>query len=101
MAQAAGRAEGCWRLGRFGTRADGGDNAWFDYRWWDDPAEAPKFAMMVDSHRKPGYDPLELFWDRAANGVSQNAALVKGSHGVVRERVWPPRSLPTNRPFAH
>ncbi len=62
-----------------------GPNAWFDYRWWDDPAEAPKFARTVDIHRKPGYDPLELFWDRAANAVSQNAALVHGSHGAVRE----------------
>jgi hypothetical protein len=60
-------------------------NAWFDYRWWEQESDAPKFARMVDIHRKPGYDPLELFWDRAANGVSQNAQLVKGSHGMVRE----------------
>jgi len=56
-------------------------NAWFDYRWWSDAAAAPVFARMVDIHRKPGYDPLELFWDRAANGVSQNSDLVRGSHG--------------------
>jgi predicted AlkP superfamily pyrophosphatase or phosphodiesterase len=65
-------------------------DAWFDCRWWTDPAKAPKFAKGVDIHRKPGYDPLELFWDRAANGVSQNPALVRGSHGRVSQGqgVW-------------
>jgi Type I phosphodiesterase / nucleotide pyrophosphatase len=58
-------------------------DAWLDYRWWSDPAEAPGFARTVDIHRKPGYDPLELFWDRAANGVSQDGDLVRGSHGLV------------------
>ena len=61
------------------------DNAWFDYRWWTDANDAPAFARTVDIHRKPGYDPLELFWDRASNGVSQNASLIKGSHGIVAE----------------
>jgi hypothetical protein len=58
-------------------------DAWFDYRWWDDADGAPTFAKMVDIHRKPGYDPLELFWDRATNVVSQNRELIKGSHGIV------------------
>jgi hypothetical protein len=58
-------------------------NAWFDYRWWDDADAIPTFAKMVDIHRKPGYDPLELFWDRATNGISQNRGLIKGSHGIV------------------
>jgi predicted AlkP superfamily pyrophosphatase or phosphodiesterase len=57
--------------------------AWFDYRWWSGPQDAPSFAKTVDIHRKPGYDPLELFWDRSINGLSQNPALVKGSHGIV------------------
>jgi predicted AlkP superfamily pyrophosphatase or phosphodiesterase len=60
-------------------------NLWFDYRWWSDAADAPGFAKMVDIHRKPGYDPLELFWDRATNGISQNPALVRGSHGRATE----------------
>lgn len=60
-------------------------DGWFDYRWWSDPAEAPKFAGMVDIHRKPGYDPLELFWNRATNSISQDASLVRGSHGIVRQ----------------
>lgn len=58
-------------------------NAWFDYRWWDESDEAPTFAKTVDIHRKPGYDALELFWDRATNGVSQDPSLVKGSHGLA------------------
>lgn len=58
-------------------------NAWFDYRWWSSAAEAPTFAKTVDIHRKPGYDPLELFWDRASNGISQNPSLVRGSHGAA------------------
>jgi predicted AlkP superfamily pyrophosphatase or phosphodiesterase len=58
-------------------------HSWFDYRWWSSPDEAPAFAKMVDIHRKPGYDPCELFWDRSINGVSQNPSLVKGSHGIA------------------
>jgi hypothetical protein len=58
-------------------------DAWFDYRWWDDAADAPGFARTVDIHRKPGYDPLELFWDAAAGGIAQDAKLVRGSHGRV------------------
>jgi predicted AlkP superfamily pyrophosphatase or phosphodiesterase len=61
------------------------NNAWFDYRWWSDAAEAPSFAKTVDIHRKPGYDPLELFWDPASKGVSQNAKLIRGSHGSVSD----------------
>jgi predicted AlkP superfamily pyrophosphatase or phosphodiesterase len=58
-------------------------NAWFDYRWWSDATEAPKFARTVDIHRKPGYDPQELFWDRAAGGITQDVSLIGGSHGIV------------------
>ena len=34
---------------------------WFSYAYWLDDACAPDFARTVDIHRKPGYDPLELF----------------------------------------
>jgi predicted AlkP superfamily pyrophosphatase or phosphodiesterase len=61
------------------------ENAWFDYRWWSEPLDAPSFAKTVDIHRKPGYDPLELFWDPATKGVSQNAKLTRGSHGSAAE----------------
>ena len=36
---------------------------WFSYYWWYDENMAPSFTRMVDIHRKPGYDPLELFFD--------------------------------------
>jgi len=38
---------------------------WFSYYWWLDEAKAPDFARTVDIHRKPGYDPMELFLDPA------------------------------------
>jgi predicted AlkP superfamily pyrophosphatase or phosphodiesterase len=37
--------------------------AWFTYYYWLDEARAPDFARTVDIHRKPGYDPVELFID--------------------------------------
>jgi predicted AlkP superfamily pyrophosphatase or phosphodiesterase len=58
-------------------------DSWFDYRWWNESADAPKFATMIDIHRKPGYDPLELFWDTQINGISQNPQLIRGSHGCT------------------
>jgi predicted AlkP superfamily pyrophosphatase or phosphodiesterase len=36
---------------------------WFTYYYWLDDAKAPDFARTVDIHRKPGYDPAELFID--------------------------------------
>jgi len=38
---------------------------WFSYYYWLDAARAPDFASTVDIHRKPGYDPVELFIDPA------------------------------------
>ncbi len=81
---------------------------WFSYYWWDDDAKAPDYARTVDIHRKPGYDPMELFLDpelRApklriatrllARKLGQRAlldvipirgtALVKGSHGLLTD----------------
>lgn len=79
--------------------------AWFTYRYWLDDARAPDFARTVDIHRKPGYDPLELFVDptirfpklRIAQRLIQkklgmrmlmdviplDPSLVRGSHGRV------------------
>jgi predicted AlkP superfamily pyrophosphatase or phosphodiesterase len=78
-------------------------DAWFTYYYWNDDAAAPDFARTVDIHRKPGYDPCELFVDptlalptlRVARRLAQkklgmrylmdviplDATLVKGSHG--------------------
>ena len=81
--------------------------AWFAYPYWLDEARAPDFARTVDIHRKPGYDPCELFVDpalrfpalRVARRLAQKAlgmrylmdvipldpALVRGSHGRLPE----------------
>ena len=40
------------------------------------------FAARSIFHRKPGYDPVELFWDREAGGVPLDPSLVRGSHGA-------------------
>ena len=74
-------------------------DAWFHYYYWLDDARAPDFARTVDIHRKPGYDPCELFMTskaRAALRLAQKAtglryrmdvvpldpSLVRGSHGL-------------------
>ncbi|MPZ20910.1 MAG: alkaline phosphatase family protein [Luteitalea sp.] len=78
-------------------------NAWFTYYYWLDDNRAPDFARTVDIHRKPGYDPAELFIDPAIRTptlrigwklakkslgfrtlldvIPLDATLVKGSHG--------------------
>ncbi|HEU5117398.1 MAG TPA: alkaline phosphatase family protein, partial [Isosphaeraceae bacterium] len=38
-------------------------DAWFAYPYWLEDRHAPDFARTVDIHRKPGYDPCELFFD--------------------------------------
>jgi predicted AlkP superfamily pyrophosphatase or phosphodiesterase len=57
-------------------------DSWFNYYWWYDNNDAPAFAKNVDIHRKPGYDPLELFFDPQTKGISMNTDLIKGSHGA-------------------
>ena len=37
--------------------------AWFTYYYWLDDDRAPDFARTVAIHRKPGYDPAEMFFD--------------------------------------
>ena len=56
-------------------------DAWFSYYWWLDDDRAPDFARTVDIHRKPGYDPVELFADPATRAIPLDASLVRGSHG--------------------
>lgn len=95
-------------------------DAWFTYYYWLDDARAPDFARTVDIHRKPGYDPCELFTDpklrfpklRIARKllarklgfrslldvIPLDATLVKGSHGLpAREKSKRPVLL-TNEP---
>ncbi|MEG9327249.1 nucleotide pyrophosphatase/phosphodiesterase family protein [Salinimicrobium catena] len=38
-------------------------SSWFCYYYWLDDDKAPDYARTVDIHRKPGYDPAELFVD--------------------------------------
>ena len=56
--------------------------AWFAYPFWLDDAVAPDYARTVDIHRKPGYDPVEMFFDPVAKGIPLDATLVRGSHGA-------------------
>ncbi len=54
---------------------------WFSYYWWHDENMAPDFARRVDIHRKPGYDPGELFFDPKTRSIPLDSGMVKGSHG--------------------
>jgi predicted AlkP superfamily pyrophosphatase or phosphodiesterase len=77
---------------------------WFSYYYWLNDRRAPDFARCVEIHRKPGYDPVELFIDPAINAkwaiasrlvkkklgfrtlmdvIPLDASLVRGSHGRV------------------
>jgi hypothetical protein len=57
-------------------------NSWQAYYWWQKDDHAPAYARTVDIHRKPGYDPVELFFDMKKKCVPLDATLVKGSHGA-------------------
>jgi len=89
------------------------ENAWFTYYYWLDDVRAPDFARTVDIHRKPGYDPAELFLDpkiplpklkiawrllqkklgfrMLMDVIPLDASLVKGSHGrrPADKKDWP------------
>jgi len=80
-------------------------DSWFTYYYWLDDARAPDFAKLVEIHRKPGYDPAELFMDPNDPAVKLKAGLalarkktgfrymmkvvpldpspVRGSHGLL------------------
>jgi len=75
-------------------------DSWFTYYFWLDDALAPDYARCVDIHKKPGYDPVEMFMrskGRAAykllrkkagfryvmDVVPLDATLIKGSHGSI------------------
>jgi len=66
-------------------------DAWFAHDWWLADAEKPAWQLGVDIHRKPGYDPRELFFDPQRKCIAQDAGLVKGSHGLVgpEPKDWP------------
>ena len=78
---------------------------WFSYDYWLDDRHAPDFARTVDIHRKPGYDPCELFTNPNLSApklriawklvrkqlgfrtlidvIPLDTSLVRGSHGRV------------------
>ncbi len=78
-------------------------SSWFTYYYWNDDQKAPDFARMVDIHKKPGYDPVEMLLDpkdklvylkilvklikkklgfrTVLDVIPLQAELVKGSHG--------------------
>ncbi|MEU5538804.1 nucleotide pyrophosphatase/phosphodiesterase family protein [Streptomyces sp. NPDC020362] len=60
------------RSGEFVAVAE--PDAWFTYYYWLDDARAPDFARLVEIHRKPGYDPAELFMDPQNPYVKVKAA---------------------------
>jgi predicted AlkP superfamily pyrophosphatase or phosphodiesterase len=94
------------RAGELVAMADA--RSWFTYYYWSDDRRAPDFARTVEIHRKPGYDPVELFLDpeisspKLAIGkrlllrklgfralmdvIPLDASLVKGSHGRITDR---------------
>jgi hypothetical protein len=80
-------------------------NSWQAYYWWNSDDAAPAYARTVDIHRKPGYDPVEMFIDPAAKCIPLNAALVKGSHGAPatdrRQRTVLLASEPLKFPSSH
>jgi hypothetical protein len=81
---------------------------WYTYYYWFDDRKAPDFARCVDIHRKPGYDPVELFLNPDIPAIKLKLAwtllkkilgfryymdviplkpeLVKGSHGTPADK---------------
>lgn len=57
-------------------------DSWFVYYWWLEDERAPEFAHTVDIHRKPGYDPVELFVDPKTYRIPLQPELIRGSHGL-------------------
>jgi len=74
--------------------------SWFTYYFWMDDEVAPDYARVVDIHKKPGYDPVEMFMTSKLRAgykllkkkagfrysmdvIPLDATLIKGSHGRV------------------
>jgi predicted AlkP superfamily pyrophosphatase or phosphodiesterase len=106
------------RAGELMVLAD--PDSWFTYYYWLDDKRAPDFARTIDIHRKPGYDPAELFIDPKLSApklkiatallrrrlgfralmevIPLDAALVRGSHGLPALRAEDGPLLLTNLP---
>jgi len=76
------------------------EQSWFTYYFWLNDAFAPDYARVVDIHKKPGYDPVEMFMTSKLRAgykllrkkagfryvmdvIPLDATLVKGSHGRI------------------
>tara|TARA_R110000737_G_C14612853_1_gene491310 strand:+ start:641 stop:2017 length:1377 start_codon:yes stop_codon:yes gene_type:complete len=74
------------------------EHSWFTYYFWLDDVKAPDYARAVDIHKKPGYDPVEMFMSSKLRAgykllrkklgfryvmdvIPLDANLIKGSHG--------------------
>jgi predicted AlkP superfamily pyrophosphatase or phosphodiesterase len=55
---------------------------WFAYPYWLDDRRAPDFARTVEIHRKPGYDPVELFRDPAMGNLRLLSILLRRKLGL-------------------
>lgn len=64
------------------------EDAWFQYYWWHDRDDAPFYATSVDIHRKPGFDPCEVFFGEEGM-ASLDPTKVGGSHGRIDEGTLP------------
>jgi len=62
-------------------------DSWFSYYWWNDDTKAPNFAKTVDIHRKPGYDPAELFIDPTTKSIPLYADRIRASHGRPADNI--------------
>ncbi|MES2872207.1 MAG: nucleotide pyrophosphatase/phosphodiesterase family protein [Bacteroidota bacterium] len=94
------------RSGDFVIIAD--KDSWFTYYFWLDDAKAPDYARCVDIHKKPGYDPVEMFMSSKLRAgykllkkkagfryvmdvIPLDASLIKGSHGrKAAEKMYQP-----------
>jgi len=76
------------------------ERSWFTYYFWLDDKKAPDYARAVDIHKKPGYDPVEMFMTSklragykllrkkaglryAMDVIPLDPTLIKGSHGRI------------------
>jgi predicted AlkP superfamily pyrophosphatase or phosphodiesterase len=57
-------------------------DSWFTYYYWLDDAAAPDFARTIEIHRKPGYDPAELFFADSTAKLRAGVALARKKLGL-------------------
>ena len=101
---------------------------WFVHDWWNDATSAPDYQPTVDIHRKPGYDPREMFLAKGWRGskprialkllakkiglttlldvIEMDPSVVQGSHGrtpamgATSPIIIPPATITNNNPIS-